>query len=162
MKLAVTDANIFIDLFHIDLVQEFFQLEIELYTSLEVVDELDDDQQALLRSSKKLTILEVGEVNFLEELGNSLSSGLSIADTSVFHHARELNSGILTGDNLLRKISEKLGFEVHGIIWLMDEIVKSSLVMNNQAVEKLEELMEYNKRLPTKDCEKMIRKWSKI
>ena len=143
-----------------DLVDEFFHLKIELFTSLEVINELEDGQQTTLLKRDQLTILKVTEVDFLEEIGKELSPGLSIADTSVFHHAKELQSGILSGDNLLRKISEKLGFEVHGIIWVLDELVSTSIINGKSASEKLEFLMEYNKRLPSKECQKIIKKWS--
>ena len=143
-----------------DLVDEFFHLKIELFTSLEVINELEDGQQTTLLKRDQLTILKVTEVDFLEERGNKLSAGLSIADTSVFHHAKELQSGILTGDNLLKKISETLEFEVHGIIWVLDELVSTSIINGKSASEKLEFLMEYNKRLPSKECQKIIKKWS--
>ena len=159
MKLAITDANIFIDLFYMDLVDTFFNLDIELFTSIEVIDELDDGQQASLTSRVKLTVLNENEVNYLEELEDELSNRLSPADLSVFYHAKELHIGILTGDNLLRKISIEKGFEVHGILWVMDEMTKCSLIKCNEAISKLQELMSYNRRLPGSECEGMIKKW---
>ena len=40
MKIAVTDACIFIDLIELDLVQPFFQLRVELHTTIDVINEL--------------------------------------------------------------------------------------------------------------------------
>ena len=40
MKLAVTDACIFIDLIELDLVSAFFQLHMELHTTVDVINEL--------------------------------------------------------------------------------------------------------------------------
>jgi len=53
-------------------------------------------------------------------LEEEISKRLPPANLSVFYHARELDIGILTGDNLLRKISIEMGFEVHGILWVLD------------------------------------------
>ncbi len=159
MKLAVTDANIFIDLFYTDLINQFFEMKIELYTSVEVISELEDDQQSVLISFESLTILNTQDVSVLEDLASSLSPGLSIADTSVIHHAIALKSGVLTGDNLLRKTLEKQGFEVHGVLWIIDQMVTNSNIKSHDGITKLQSLMNYNKRLPISKCESMIKKW---
>lgn len=159
MKFAITDANIFIDLFYLDLIDDFFNLEIELYTSIEVIAELEDEQQEILITRSNLTILNTEDTNYLEELEEELSNRLSPADISVFYHARELNIGILTGDNLLRKISKEHGFDVHGILWVLNEITRSSFISCDDAIKKLQELMNYNRRLPEKECERMIKRW---
>jgi hypothetical protein len=59
MKVAVTDANIFIDLINLKLVSHFFDLDIEIHSSLEVLDELYPQQQEILiayKKAKRLTI----------------------------------------------------------------------------------------------------------
>ena len=161
MKLAITDANIFIDLFHVGLIEEFFRLELELYTSLEVLFELEDHQHESLLVKKNLTVLTMPNSDYLEELNESLSRRLSLADLSIFHHATDLGAGILTGDSLLRKISQEYGFEVHGILWVLDELLIGNHLSPENAIRKLNALMDYNKRLPPADCKKMIAKWSK-
>lgn len=50
MKLAITDACIFIDLHELDLTVKFFSLEIEVHTSLDVFNELYPDQQKILKA----------------------------------------------------------------------------------------------------------------
>lgn len=162
MKLAVTDANIFIDLFHIELVDGFFALEIEVYTTLEVIDELDDDQKVELIHQKRLKILEVDDIHEVERFGKELSSGLSFADLSVFYHANILKTGILTGDSLLRKQAKNLGFDVHGVLWILNKMVDEEIEPAKTAIEKLMTLMSYNKRLPTKECQKLLNGWKLI
>ena len=147
MKLAITDANIFIDLFYLDLVRDFFELDIELFTTLEVINELDDGQQEILIKSSKLIILTSENQDYLSEF-ESLSSRLSIADLSIFHHAREINAGIITGDSLLRRLGLEYGFEVHGILWVMERFVSVETLEKETAIRKQEDLMEFNKRLP--------------
>ncbi|SFC65473.1 hypothetical protein SAMN05421747_11782 [Parapedobacter composti] len=48
MKLAITDACIFIDLHLLDLVVPLFELDIEVHTSLDVFNELNEEQRQLL------------------------------------------------------------------------------------------------------------------
>lgn len=45
MKIAVTDACIFIDLIELDLVSPFFQLPVELHSTIDVINELYSDQK---------------------------------------------------------------------------------------------------------------------
>lgn len=59
MKIAITDACIFIDLYDLDLTVSFFSLELEVHTSLDVMNELYPEQKKLLEayiSMKKLMV----------------------------------------------------------------------------------------------------------
>jgi len=44
MKIAVTDANIFIDLIKLQLLGHLFNIDLEIYTTREVIDQLNDAQ----------------------------------------------------------------------------------------------------------------------
>jgi len=44
MAIAVNDANIFIDLLEIDLIDTFFELKLDLHTTNLVLNELDYEQ----------------------------------------------------------------------------------------------------------------------
>ena len=44
MRIAVTDANIFIDLIKLDLIAHLFTIEVEIFTTSEVLEELHDHQ----------------------------------------------------------------------------------------------------------------------
>jgi len=160
MKIAISDANIFIDLIHVKLLAELFELDLEIHTTSLVFDELKEDQQrALSKFAKKdkLTIHASDENNQLENA--ILNKRLSESDKSVIHLASELDAFILTGDGLLRKISVKQKIEVHGVFWLLDMYVESKLITKKKALQQLKLLMEYNKRLPQEECEKRISDW---
>lgn len=49
MKIAISDANIFIDLIAIDLIDQFFKLPLDLHTTDLVINELDHLEQMLLK-----------------------------------------------------------------------------------------------------------------
>lgn len=160
MKIAISDANIFIDLIHIKLHAELFALDLEIHTTSLVFDELREDQQrALSKFAKKdkLTIHPSEESNQLENA--ILNKRLSESDKSVIHLASELGAFILTGDGLLRKISVKQKIEVHGVFWLLDKFVESKLITKKKALQQLKLLMEYNKRLPEEECTKRFANW---
>lgn len=165
MKVAVTDANIFIDLIFLDLIDHLFKLDVELYTTHEVVEELNESQQKIVRhyqSSNRLGVLITEEIELITQLPKHIPiNKLSFADLTVFHFAMKMNTGILTGDSLLRKISEKQGLDVHGIIWVFDKMIELELISTINAASKLESLLNFNKRLPVHECQVRIKKWKK-
>ena len=165
MKVAVTDANIFIDLIFLDLIDHLFKLDVELYTTYEVVEELNESQQKIVKhyqSNNRLGVLITEEIELITQLPKFIPTNkLSFADLTVFHFAMKMNTGILTGDSLLRKISEKQGLDVHGIIWVFDKMVEFELISAIKAAGKLESLLNFNKRLPVHECQVRIKKWKK-
>jgi len=161
MKIAITDANIFIDLIHIEMHDELFAAELEIHTSLSVYDELNASQQKIVSmyiGQQKLTIHTSEPSNIPKAIQENRS--LSASDKSVFALAIELNAFILTGDGLLRKIAATQRIEVHGMIWLLDRFLEMKLITKKKANTQLKHLMAYNRRLPIEDCEKRLAEWS--
>ena len=58
MKIAVTDANIFIDLIRLNMLAVLFAIEMEIYTTQEVIDQLNDDQTRALAAFLELAELQ--------------------------------------------------------------------------------------------------------
>lgn len=161
MKLAVTDANIFIDLIQVDCLQFFFELGIELYTTHEVLEELYDEQKAVLDKYVRTGKLRL-EYGFLyeREIKASVSKKLASADKSVFYLAMELKAGILTGDNRLKSLGSGY-FEVHGILWIIQKFVDQKFLHAKEACQVLEQLKAFKSRLPEEECDKLLRRWGK-
>lgn len=66
---------------------------------------------------------------------------------------------ILTGDNVLRKTVKKHDIEVHGILWILDELIIQKIISKSTAYQKLVFLMEINQRLPKKACTERLENW---
>lgn len=161
MKIAITDANIFIDLIYVGLLDELFAIEVEIHTTLNVVDELNDDQQKLLSkflNKSSLTAHALEELTIPTSIRRNRK--LSDSDKSVLGLAIKLDAFILTGDNVLRKVSGVQRIEVHGALWLFDQFIEKELITRKTATQKLTYLMAYNRRLPCDECEKRIGEWS--
>ncbi len=163
MIIAVHDANIFIDLIQLDLIGEVLSLEIEVHTTDFVIGELDADQRIIIdrfSKAKKITIptLEWNEIEMISEISEKWTT-LSITDSSVFFLATKLDAVLLTGDNSLRKKAEQAQIKVHGILWLLDELVRTATITNLYAHEKLTRLMQINLRLPREECLKRLSTW---
>jgi hypothetical protein len=92
MKVAITDANIFIDLVKLQLLGYLFSIELEIYVTSEVVEQLNADQFEKVDSfiqAKALTVyyFTVDEISDIDEL--DVSKGLEIADKSVLYLAKK-------------------------------------------------------------------------
>ena len=166
MAIAVNDANIFIDLFEIDLIDTFFKLKLDLHTTNLVMNELDFEQKTVLEkqvAKKKLTVKKLNETE-LEDVKRKeiTSTKLTKQDVSVYAYAKELNATILTSDNRLRKEAKAKGFEVHGILWVFETMMQEKLMKPKKASEKLTELMKINTWLPMEECRKRIEKWNNL
>ena len=90
---------------------------------------------------------------------SDVSGNLSIPDCSVCYYARKHNVPMLTGDRRLRKYAEAQSIEVHGILFLFDEMVRFGVVSPAIAAAKLEKLMQLNARLPKSEISQRICLW---
>lgn len=165
-RIAVNDANLFIDLCEIDLVERFFELPLEFHTTQLILNELEDEQQKLLLpflTTERLSVrhLTQSEIEGLASISTQ-SRKLSREDLSVYFYARELRDCMtLTGDNRLRKEAQRQGFEVHGILWVFEQLVEKQILNLSDATGKLRELMSINVWLPIGECANLIEKWEK-
>lgn len=156
MKIAITDANIFIDLLYINLHIHIGQLGFEIYTTRQVLEELDDEQKD---SFTDILLYHFNEQEIQELSNYSIKKGLSDADHSVLFIAERLSATVISGDALLRKTCQERNLKVHGILWIIDECIKNRYITESEAHGKLSSLMDYNKRLPYKDCIERLIKW---
>lgn len=169
MKLAVTDACIFIDLYDLQLTAQFFNLEIEVHTSIDVIKELYENQQQMLsafQSVKKLMVHIISEDDKRKIYSNDYPKSLSESDKTVLYLADNLNAMVLSSDKTLRRTAKNKGIAYHGMLWIFDELIKHSLISNTEASSKLKHLItsnlvfQNNKEL-VEEMEKRLVLWSK-
>lgn len=162
MRIAVTDANIFIDILYLDMHHHLVSLDLEIVTTQFVIDELDDDQIGNLGeliSNGKLVIYPFTEDDLSEFSSYSIKRSLSTADHSVIFIAQKVNAMVISGDSVVRSTCEQLEIEVHGILWLFDECISCNQLTMKQAHAKLTDLMTFNKWLPKKECNARLARW---
>lgn len=166
MEVVVNDTNIFIDLYSIGLIDEFFKLPLSVHTIDLVLNEIVDDQQRkVLRCFVDSGLLKVGkfgsnEVGLIYELQNNAGGNVSFVDCAVWYYA-EINKFILlTGDRQLRNKAISHNVTVKGILYIFDELVRYEVITPNCAVEKLKKLQSINQRLPRTLIQERIDRWS--
>lgn len=167
MRIVINDANILIDLFHLDLVDVFFGLQhLDLKTTDFVFEELHDEQKEIVDQfiqNNSLQIIDSSEddLTSMYQILTS-TSGLSIEDCSVWYYAKKNEGILLTGDGRLRKLSSADGVEVRGILYIFDQLLISGLMSFELAIEKLNKLYLLNKRLPIEAKKQRLDCWSHL
>ncbi len=110
MKIAITDANIFIDLIDLELIGHLFRAGLEVHTTYEVLDELFDEQQEILSTyieSKRLVVYLFND-DERDAIGSlDINKGLSETDKALLYLSNQWGALVLTGDGLMRKICKK-------------------------------------------------------
>jgi predicted nucleic acid-binding protein len=170
MKVAVKDANVFIDLESMGILDLWFQLDYPTMTSSFVVMELaaggHENALACVRAGQIAEVVIDGEemVGPFEELRCRYeATGLSVSDLSVLYLAIREQAILLTGDRLLRSEAGLNEVEVHGTLWILEQLIDHGLLPAAVAADRLEQLIRRTGRerrfLPPQECETRIAKW---
>jgi predicted nucleic acid-binding protein len=163
MKYIISDTCILIDLITIDLIKEFLSLNFEIYTTDFVLEEISNPTQRCIIDQ----FIELKKINIITSKTDELldiitifreNPGLSFTDCSVFFYGKKRRLIVLTNDSKLRKLAEPIG--VHGILWILEELIQHEIISKHQATIKLKKLMKINQRLPLEECRKRLRQWS--
>ncbi|MCB0537578.1 MAG: hypothetical protein KDE33_08620 [Bacteroidetes bacterium] len=167
VKIAVTDANIFIDLYDLGLIKPFFNLDFEIHTTSAVLYELYANQQEILQayqSVNKLSVHNLQQQDFIEIYNKNYPKSLSETDKSVLHIANKINACVLSSDKALRNCAKNKDIEYHGMIWIFDKLIESSAVTKKEATAKLKQLVDINftfrnNQKLVEEIEKRLKAW---
>lgn len=165
--IVVSDTNILIDLIETGLLEQFFLLPMKVHTTDIVISEVTvPEQKAQVKTLVQTRCLTVkafapDEMLRLIDFVNSRRRrcNLRIADFSVWQYASENNYILLTGDGNLRKLAAEDGVEVHGTIYIFDQMVEHKVLTPAIAADRLELLYNINHRLPKPEIDLRIEKW---
>lgn len=155
--LFVSDANIFIDLYNIGLLDELDQLNLDIRTTDFVLNELNASQQQIVQSLN-ITVhaLDAKElIDFFSTFGSLGQLKISHQDYSVYHFAKQLNGTVLTNDGALRKFAKNRSVEAKGLFYILDAIIETSTKDKTVLITALENLLR-NEWLPKNEITKRI------
>jgi rRNA maturation endonuclease Nob1 len=147
MIIAVTDACVFIEIHDLGLTEHFFALPCEMHTTVDVVNEVLDEQAQILfafQQCSKLKIHSIEEWERREVLCTSFPKALSENDKTVLYLAGKLNAIVLSSDKAVRNYAKKQGLDYHGIVWVVDQMVECLILNPREAATKMERLLMKN------------------
>ncbi len=159
IEVVVTDANIFIDLLALELIDPFLVQDIEIWTTQEVLLELYPHDAELIISYDSIHVQN--ELDIIHTDKRQFSRHFSVADKSLLRLVSTLKTAILlSGEKRMRSWCKRHNIETHGIIWVLQVLINNSDLSSEQAAFKLKELLIINKWLPMKICLDQIEKWT--
>ncbi|MDR2947639.1 MAG: hypothetical protein LBV71_00380 [Prevotella sp.] len=147
MRIAITDACIFIDLHNLKLTNLLFSLDMEIHTSLDVFNELYPQQQDILsafHSVGKLTIHNLPAEDRIKMQEKNYPKALSENDKTVLFLAEKIGAMVLSSDKAVRTCAKKSSIEYHGMLWIFDRLVECDSLSPLDAASKLEFLIRTN------------------
>ena len=169
MKIAITDACIFIDIYDLQLTSKFFSLELDIHTSIDVFNELYEEQKEILRAFQqvgKLTLHSIKEEDRKVIFAKNFPRSLSDNDKTVLYLSEKIDAMVLSSDKAVRANAKKLCVEYHGMLWVFDKLIEEGIINNENAIEKIKKLLatnmiyQNNTELIT-EIDKRIKRWSK-
>jgi predicted nucleic acid-binding protein len=147
MKIAVTDACIFIDIHHLKLTPHLFLLPLEIHSTVDVYNELYEEHKQLLQAFVavgKLTLHRLVDTDRQLISSSDFPSGLSEADKSALYVAANINAMLLSSDKLVRRYARTKSIDCHGMLWVLEHLVHFQVLPADEATEKLKELTAAN------------------
>ncbi|MBO4394028.1 MAG: hypothetical protein J5800_06760 [Spirochaetales bacterium] len=167
--IIISDANILFDIVAAGLIDEFFELPGEKWTSSFVFNEIETTKEMhiiyekIKRKALHKKDFEFGEIIEINDLRNAIGyATISITDCSVWFMTRKLQGRLLTGDRKLRSVVEADGLKVSGILFVFDNIIDYGILKPSEAAKRLSRLMQTNTRLPFEECNKRLNLWKTL
>jgi len=168
MKIVVTDANIFIEIIELNISREFFELQLEVHTSLDVYNELHESQKNLLNAYRTAKILFIHNITGAEKqliLAENYPEAFSCMDKTALFLAKKFDSMVLSCDHPVREYAKANAIKPHGMLWILDTLLETGSITARQAINLIQELFSknavyrYNISL-LQEQKKRISKWS--
>lgn len=147
MCIIISDASCLIDLRKASLLEALLKLPYKITIpdvifSTELVKFSTAQKQGLINAGMKTLTLSGEGVERVVTISNQ-NPRLSINDCFAYVHAENTeNSILLTSDARLRKLAEDSFLEVHGVLWVLDEMHKYNIVKGALLASILEKLAQ--------------------
>jgi predicted nucleic acid-binding protein len=164
MKIAIKDANVLIDLAVAGLLESWFQLGIATCTTDLVFQQVKHEPQAVA----VLPFVESGMLEIVAFDGEKMEAcarkfsdrRFGIEDASVISLALQREAILLSGDRAVVKTARLAGVEVHGLLWVFDQLVARSVLPPRLATIKLRAVVAHGTYLPNDECERRFKEWN--
>lgn len=155
--LVISDSNILIDFQCCELLEAMLSLPY----NFAVPDVLYMEE--LIEDHPELPALGLRVVNFGPEVTGDIEflrsryPTPSTNDLMALALARSLSADLLSGDAQLRKAAKAEKHPCHGSIWLLQEMVRRSVIGVDAAIEALDRMKELGRRLPWGSAKRQLR-----
>lgn len=154
--LLVSDANILIDMEEGDLIPAIFQPPYKI-AAPDILFELElrEQHSHLLQAGLKVKSLTAESIKKTEFLIQQYPRP-SMMDHSALALAHQERCPLSTGDKNLRIVAKKEGVEVHGTIWIIEQLLNQKIIQKSRAKVSFDAMKDKDRRLPWGDVDKLL------
>ena len=158
MAVLVSDTSVLIDLERAKLLDEMFRLPFEfavpdLLYARELAGPLGEQLVALGLRVEVLTPAELSRATTVRRTDASLST----PDTFAFAIAESRKWTLLTGDGGLRELALAERIEMHGVLWLFDQLADGNHVALGRLHDGLSAILAHPRcRLPVQEVRRRL------
>ena len=162
--LTVSDANVIIDIEVGKLTKSMFRLrDISFYIPDVLFEqELRERHSHLLKLGLHLCILSSDSIKEIWKLTQLHSKKISSLDFFALQLAREKSCILLTGDRRLCKVAREYDIKCHGTIWLIEQMLKQSIIQLPVARKAYNQMIVAGSRLPLAEINISLEKFSVV
>lgn len=158
--ICVVDTSIIIDLYRGEILVKFFKLPYVFVTADVILEELlEPESKLLIELGLRIDGLEGSYVLEIFRL-RTIHRKPSVNDLFAFMLAKSLNATLLTNDGSLRKVAQLYEIYVHGVLWILDEMVRLNILLKHQAATALHLICDSGSHLPQDECDRRFSTWS--
>lgn len=165
MRIVVSDSSCLIDLRKVSMLDLLLRLPYEFLIPNTLFEEellkfTPAQKKALIRGGLKVVDLPGERVLRAQAIVRELPR-LSVHDGFAFALAEShRNRILLSGDNRLRSLAAKHEIEVHGILWVLDELYANRLTPTRAILTALEAFLDdVTVRLPRREVTACIKRY---
>lgn len=156
--LLISDTNILIDMEDGNLIPTIFQLPYEIAVpDILFEEELREQHSHLLQVGLKVKSLTAESIKKTEFLTQQYPRP-SMMDHSALALALQEQCPLLTGDKDLRVVGKKEGVELHGTIWIVEQLLNQKIIQKSQAKGSFNAMKDKRRRLPWGDVDKLLKR----
>lgn len=160
MLLIISDASVLIDIEHGKLTSPMFSLSWHFAVpDVLFFEELADRHERLLQFGLIIKTMDGDSVSVAYKLRQQYAQ-TSVNDLLALTLAKQENCQLLTGDKALRKVAKKLNVNVHGTLWLVDQMIREQKITVEIARASFQRMKNSGSHLPWDEIEKMLREFS--
>jgi predicted nucleic acid-binding protein len=156
LLVLISDTNVLIDIEDGNLTSAIFCLRYEIAVPDVLFEsELREQHNHLLSAGLKVKSLTSQSVARAESLRTTYPRPSTIDHLALALAVQE-QCPLLTGDKHLRAAAKAEGIEVHGTLWIVQELLHASVITQAQARNSLDSMKAKGSRLPWADAEMLL------
>jgi predicted nucleic acid-binding protein len=155
---CVVDTSVWINLHNGKILPQALSLTNrgwEFYMTDEVARELEEPSYEILEQNRvkrySLSDNQVIETDMLQKQ----ASNLSVEDASSIVATQALKTVILTDEQPLRQKAQELQIEVHGTLWLLDQLVAAQLINDETVCDAIARMIAANAWFPKQEVNRL-------